>query len=301
MSELSPIGSRPCNVPPVVGTAGVLAYQGPVGVRPGEEDELDQFAEDMQKASNYRAVRKTLRRSGIGGLIWGLIALGLGGAMLRQNPINALLLLLGVALLVEGLWLLIRPMPVGMIVDGVLLILFGVWNIFVTVHNAILAGPGGNGGGPWGAVAVVQIAMGVYSFVRYARVKREGMIEPTAEVMGRLDRIAKDLQEAKVGEDPDLVEFTVKGFNGDQAWKCRFVGAYAICLSAKTYEIFFVQPGHFALRSTGKVMLSKRLKFEGRMRARVIKGTMTAEGLGRFETWKRGRISEETGNVVVSQ
>src|SRR5712691_11000070 len=115
---------------------------------PADMDELQQIAE-------YRRARKTLRAAGIGGIIFGVLALAIGVPLLTINLLNIVLVMIGLLLLVEGIWNVTYPTAEGVIVDGVALILVGVWNIFVTFFNALAAG-----GGPGAALHVHWAVIG---------------------------------------------------------------------------------------------------------------------------------------------
>ena len=57
----------------------------------------------------HRKQRMMMRGAGTGSLIFGVLAIGMGAAMLNENALNIVLIALGVYLLGEGLWLLIAP------------------------------------------------------------------------------------------------------------------------------------------------------------------------------------------------
>ncbi|HSC77053.1 MAG TPA: hypothetical protein VLB32_00700, partial [Candidatus Acidoferrales bacterium] len=82
-------------------------------------------AAELQRAADFRTVRKTLRPAAFGSIVFGVIAIGMGIASLEDSPVNAVLVLLGLGLLGEGIWILVQPTPVGMIVDGIALCLLG--------------------------------------------------------------------------------------------------------------------------------------------------------------------------------
>src|SRR5260370_32291843 len=127
------------------------------GMDPADVDELQQVAE-------YRRARKTLRAAGIGGIVFGVLALAVGVPLLAVDLINAVLVMIGLLLLVEGIWNVTYPTAEGVIVDGLSLLVVGVWNIFVTIYNAVAAG-----GGPGAALHVQWAVIGGFQicFPRY--------------------------------------------------------------------------------------------------------------------------------------
>jgi uncharacterized membrane protein len=58
--------------------------------------------EELQKISDYRTIRKTLRPAGIGSIVFGVLAVVMGIASIEDNSLNAILALIGLFLLVEG-------------------------------------------------------------------------------------------------------------------------------------------------------------------------------------------------------
>ena len=92
---------------------------------------------DLQQVAEYRRARKTLRAAGIGGLVFGGLALVTGVSMLAQNFLNIILIMIGLLLLAEGIWNVTYPTAVGILVDGAALILVGLWNIFITILNVL--------------------------------------------------------------------------------------------------------------------------------------------------------------------
>jgi hypothetical protein len=118
--------------------------------------------EEQQKVANYKLLCKTLRPAGIGSIVFGIVGIGMGFATMEDNPLNAGLAIIGFFLLVEGVWIAAAPSPPGLIVDGIALIILGLWNIGITL--------GGNGGaGMFLFLGIWQIVLGGKSFARYGR------------------------------------------------------------------------------------------------------------------------------------
>lgn len=61
--------------------------------------------------------------------------MGLGVASIKDNTINFTLVLIGVFLLGEGIWLLAVPLPIGLIIEGVALCILGVRNFTGTISR----------------------------------------------------------------------------------------------------------------------------------------------------------------------
>jgi hypothetical protein len=142
------------------GINDTLGITGSAPARPRLEGAAAQVGK-LQGASNYTLLRQTLRPAGIGSIVFGLIAMAIGFASMEENPINALLGIIGIFLLVEGIWIVTAPSPAGILVDGIALLVVGLWNVIVTMSAS-------GGGHPiFFLLGVWQIVGGFKSFGRY--------------------------------------------------------------------------------------------------------------------------------------
>ena len=123
----------------------------------GVDEMSPELLDELQRVANYRQMHKRLRTSGIGSVFFGVIAIAIGVKMLRFSDLNLILVGIGVFLLIEGLWLIVRPAPIGVILDGIALILVGTWNIAVQILNAAAGHPGQ---GFWPILGIFQILWG---------------------------------------------------------------------------------------------------------------------------------------------
>ncbi|MDX9980284.1 MAG: hypothetical protein RBU25_09700 [Lentisphaeria bacterium] len=242
----------------------------------------DSFAE-LQKVSNYRLVRKTLRGAGIGSIIFGLIAMFIGFGGMAENPINALLGVIGLFLLVEGIWLVVAPTPAGMIVDGIALIILGVWNIFITLANAA----GGEGGGGFAVMGVFQIIWGCQGFGRYARFSSMPVEKPSPETVKMIDDIVKEILKMKGKTDQDLVEFQMEG----KAWKGRLSEDMAVFVEVLTQDVAFARKDAVRILPQGKALIGKTIKATIKFRDKAQNGTISPENFARYEAWKGAEVS----------
>jgi hypothetical protein len=237
----------------------------------------DSFAE-LQKVSNYRLVRKTLRGSGIGSIIFGLIAIVIGFGGMAENPINALLGMLGLFLFVEGIWLVVAPTPAGMIVDGIALIILGIWNIFVTVANA----SAGDGGGTFAVIGVFQIIWGCQSFGRYKRFSIMPVVKPSPETVKMIDDIVKEVIKMKPKVNLDLIELQID----DKAWRGRLSEDMAVFVEILTQDVAFARKDDVRITPQGKVLLGKSIKGTIKFRDKAQKCTINPESFARYQAWK---------------
>lgn len=127
--------------------------------------------ETWQRVGEYAEVRRRLKWAAIGSIVFGIIAIVMGVATAGENPLNIGLAVIGGLLFAEGIWLLLTLRPVGLIVDGIMLCILGVWIIFISIYNMT---QGAGGISPiFIPLGIFQIYWGVQNIFRYRSFKRD--------------------------------------------------------------------------------------------------------------------------------
>ena len=116
----------------------------PVALPPDPRGEFawledDANRERVQQIADQLAVRRSLRSAGIGSLVFGFLALVMGGGGIHQRWSNWILMVLGGLPMAEGLWLILMPRPKGFLVDALALFVLGLWNIPMGIVNAVVS------------------------------------------------------------------------------------------------------------------------------------------------------------------
>ena len=265
------------------------AVAAPVARAAGGDEMSPELLDELQRVANYRQMRKRLRASGIGSIFFGVIAIAIGVNMLRYSAaLNLILVAIGVFLLTEGLWLIIRPSPIGVILDGAALMLVGTWNIAVQILNAAA---GHHGNGVWPVIGILQIIWGAQAFVRYRRFAKMPRKKPSPEVIKRIDKIAKDIGKSKMANDPELVELQTSNFFGKQIWKGRLRASFAAFVVVGHNEVIFARPKDVALSEERKARFGKSISCTLRIADRTVKATLSPEAVKRFQEWTRATTS----------
>lgn len=236
---------------------------------------------DLQRAADFRSVRKRLKPAAIGSIIFGVIAVGLGVASLEDSSLNALLVLLGFFLLGEGIWLLVQPTPVGMIVDGIALCLLGVWNILVTVANMQ-----SGAGGPrfFAALGIFQIIWGVQSFRRYGRFAHLAGGTASAEAIQRVDALVAGIFASSMKTAADIIEFTA----GGQQWKGRLAPDLGVFVAGAEDEVVLAGKGEVSITPQEPVA-GKAFAATFQLGPHSHKGSLSPEAYQRYEIWRASR------------
>lgn len=242
-------------------------------------------AEEFQKVATYCAIPQALKSSGIGSIIFGLIALVIGGASLSDNVANGILALLGVVLIAEGIWFTWKPVPVGLLVDGITIILLGVWNIYVGTSNV---GNGDSGSVRWAAFGLFQIYLGIKNINRYRAFGV--LVKPSDEDLTRMEALLKTIKTGNLKQATDLIEFRRRSFLADHTWKARLLDNAGVFVNTKSGEVLVVGKGDIDFTPTGKVLMGKTRKFAFRIGAFSSNGLIHPDSLERYDSWRRGQI-----------
>lgn len=241
-------------------------------------DELHQLAE-------HRRAKKMLRSSGWVAVVFGCINAFIAYSCIQHSFIGIILLFIAVAMFFVGLWELLLPMAEAVILDGIIAIVIGLWDIFITVANAA-------GGLPqsihWGIVGGVIIAWGVSRFISYRRFAEALREKPEPEAIARLDAIVEKIKKLKSKDAPEIIGFRVpqRFMKPQQDWKGQLGRDAAIFIDKRGHDIMVAHKDDVEIDVNGKVLLGKTLKVSVRVAEHRLDGTISPESYERYEEWK---------------
>ncbi len=238
------------------------------------------------KAADYKVVNSHLRPASFGSIIFGVIAIALGGSMANQNPINAFLVVIGIFLFIEGIWLLTSPGPKGFVVDGIAMIIIGVWNILITFANA---SSGGESIGFFFIIGVWQIIWGFQSFGRYKRFSYLAGEKPSKEALEKLEQALQGIMASSYKTSADIVEFKVKTAFKEWNWKGKLMDDVALFVAGKK-AIIPVRKDEVKLTLKGESSGLRPHKGTLHLGKQKIAGTISPESLDRLREWKPNLI-----------
>ena len=233
----------------------------------------------MQQMADYRTTCRFLVRSGKQGIAFGCMFLFLGVVNLLVDPLLAGLNFgLGALELLIGLRNRFSPSASGVILDGIMLILLGIWNLS---SQAVAIAQGFDPAWFNVAFGAIVIVVGIQRIRRYPRVKAAFDDPPTEEQIAWFDDVVKEVQEAKPGEG-DVVDFRA-GFQ----WKGKRFGDTLIFVDKLDTENLIVDRRDMEWTDKGKAL------FGGRRLARLRIGERTfglaeiaPEMLALLESWR---------------
>ncbi len=260
-------------------TAAAAGYGAPLPGT-GQSPEAYELSE-LKKVADTRMIQKILRPAGIGSLVFGLIAIFMGLQGAKDMPINSLLALIGVMLFFEGAWCVIDPRPVGLVVDGIALIILGVWNIIITIVN-LSAGSSSLGG--FVVLGIWQISWGIQGIKRYKQYSYLSATKITPESFQNFENMIEEIRLTPESGSDNIIEFQVKRFFKAMTLKGKLIKDL----------VLFVGPGKefFMEKITDvKITLTKAnqdispLKASLSISGQVFPGEISQSSLDKYTRW----------------
>ncbi len=247
--------------------------------------ELESRIEEFQKIADCRAVRKTLRQAGWAGIFFGGLALLTALPFPALDFFTLLFISLAILLLADGILNLAMPTPGGVILDGMVFLTVGAWNIFITVLDMLAGAPV-----PplqWAIVGTLQIGWAVYRFAQYPRFRRILAHEISKEDLMAMEAIVKEIKAAKPKESEDVIGFSTSNSVRKPEWRGRLSGPIAVFVDTlKGEDVLFARKDEVGFSRTGKVLFGKALKANFRIRDRNLRGTISPASFEKYERWK---------------
>jgi hypothetical protein len=244
---------------------------------------LDESIDDLQRVAEYRRAVRTLRGFAIGAAVFGVIAVVTGSALLAQNPLNIILIGIGLLLIAEAIWNVVAPSAIGILVDAVVLLIVALWNIGITVLELAA---GALTDARWGIIGVVQIGIAIYRFTTFPRFQAALQEKPDAEDVRHLDELVKTILKAKAKEEDNLIGFQQKDPFKAMAWRAQLADNAAIFVAKQGHDVILAHKEAVEIEVTGKVFLGKTLKAKLRIKDRTMNGTISPESYAKYEHWK---------------
>jgi len=250
--------------------------------------------EELHQLAEHRRAKRMLRASGWGALAFGGINAVIAIYWLQFSLINIILLLIAMGMLFVGFWELLLPMAEAFILDGIVAIALGLWNICITIFEAAAGVPVASI--QWAIFGGCIIAWGVSRFISYRRLADALRVKPDADAMRRLDDIVEQIKKAISKDDPNVIGFRVaaKFMKPQQDWKGQLAEHAAVFIDKRGHDIMVAHKDDVEIRATGKVLIGKTLKVSIRVAEHTLQGTLSPESFDRFEEWKERDDDEVT-------
>lgn len=186
-------------------TAGCTGAENLIA-KPGAESGGSFELAELKKVVDTRMIKKMLRPAAIGSILFGIIAVVMGVQTAHANSLNTILAFIGVILILEGIWCAVAPQPLGLVVDGIVLIVLGAWNGFITIEN--LQAGGGSGG--FIVLGIWQVIMGIKNIKQYQGYAYLANSPVSEESLQRFDLMTANINQLTEHMDESIIEFQAK-------------------------------------------------------------------------------------------
>jgi hypothetical protein len=179
--------------------------------------------------------RKTIRNTGIAAVIWGVINLVFGCAIIRLDVLNVGVVILGLLMLWAGIAALTRPSLHSLLGAAVVSVLLLCWNVGVTVVNAMAnqATPGGG--------LIVPLIAAIAFFKQYRKLGhlKEAISAMNRDTLKEATGLCKQLFKSKLKESPDIAEAS------SRRCRMRLMSDAVFCAQRNLARAFYMNRAHF--------------------------------------------------------
>jgi hypothetical protein len=197
----------------------------------------------LQNVAAYRELRRSVQKSGRENVVFALIMLGLAYFM-HSNGGIAIALIYGVLAAGElfvGLFKWFVPTAEGLILDGIVLLVFAALNAgraFLIFQNR---------GGEIDSVSVFfclfMLFGAINRFKSYGQLRRLFAERPSAEHIAWFDDLVREIQASDPISDQSVLDLPTQPH-----WKAKLLGGTAFFVSTNGNSVWVVGPEEFTLK-----------------------------------------------------
>ena len=232
----------------------------------------------VQRVAEYRAARRTIRLSGTWSVLFGVISIMAGCIWM---PVDWVLTVLGVTLMATGGWNFLAPRPTSIVLDAVILLLVGAYNLIGAVLAVMDGLPPSAGRACLGGL---QIVWGVRRLGNLRQFASAFLERPTDLETKDIEETVSAIRKATAKGSADVIELTTGVAR--RAWKARLMGDHAVFVAVATSD--------FLVGTRGTVVLTPRANEPrgGALTANLTVGatrlriTIGPDSLRLLEQWK---------------
>jgi hypothetical protein len=201
----------------------------------------------LQQVAAYRELCRAVRKTGRENVFFALLMLGLaylsfpnGGGRGLVQFVFALYLGLALAEFAVGLFKFIRPSAEGILLDGLVLLMFAGWNIGWQGLRLVAGVP------PQVVIALLGVFMlfqAVERFRSYGRLRRLFRERPSPDQIAWFDDLVREIRAADPDQDDTALDLPTRG-----RWKAKLLGDTGFFVRTKGGEaVVIAGPGDFAI------------------------------------------------------
>jgi hypothetical protein len=231
----------------------------------------------LQQAVNYRtylAALKKIRNTARGSAVGGAILTILGIATWHLSSINGFLVLLGLFLLIEGIWLERSPSLKGLLIDGIALLAIGIWNVFISCFAGAFAPAF------FLIFGLCQMVWGSKSCSRYKRLSSLTIEQPSAETAQQLEDMVAVIAAQDPGTAEDIITFRELNSPKNRYWKGRLAKQMGVFVLGQGEDVIVAGKDQICIARRG-ILLNDTFQ----VGTHKMRGYISPELFRRYEAW----------------
>jgi hypothetical protein len=240
----------------------------------------------LQKTANYLLVYQRLRTLGRTSILLGIFNLLIALISLQHPFMCTVLGVIGLCLLVEGIWMLVFPSPQGVFLEGMVLLLVGGGEISIVLYDLLTVG---NPHLMIGFLGVMHLVGAVRWFRSYSRFHDAMQDPPPAADLKGMDRLFQVLQRS--GErDPGVVQFTAP----PRIWKGLLSQDLVLFVDNLRQQAIVARRDDVDWTVDGTTLLGVKYKATLRVRGYQFQALLARLSYAKLDDWKPAReVTEE--------
>jgi hypothetical protein len=182
--------------------------------------------QELQRVAAYRELCAGVRRGGRHNVVFAGLMLLLAASVAGNGDITVYLFgLLALAELFIGLYKWLVPSAEGVLLDGMVLLAFGGWNL---VRNAMIVQAGGQIQNFSLFIGLFLVWGAVGRFRTYGQLRRLFADRPTRDQIAWFDDLAAEIRRSDPESDPTALDLPTR-----PRWKGKLLGSTAFLVAAK--------------------------------------------------------------------
>jgi hypothetical protein len=250
--------------------------------------DMNDDAATLQKTADYLLVYKRLRTLGRSSIFLGLFNLLASLVPIQGAFICTVLAVIGLCLLVEGVWLLVFPSPQGIFLEGLVLLVVGGGELSIALYDFLLIG---NVHLMIAFLGLMHILGAVRWFRSYARFHDAMQDPPPPEDLKDLDRLFQVLWRS--GErDRGFIQFTAP----PRIWKGMLSRDLVIFVDNFRQQAIVARKEDVDWTVDGKTLLGVKYRATLRIREYQFQALLARPSYVKLDDWKPARkAAEEVG------
>jgi len=242
--------------------------------------------EELQSAAVYKVLLDELRagsiRRSILGTVVGALSVWMGAGATGSVPLGCTFVILGVSLIATSIWMMSALTPEGVIADGLAWLFLGASYIAAAFVSA--------GAGGWSVAMGLLMALGSWLSLRlYSPLSGLLDLRPPAEALDRLDRVVREVGQATMTTDPQIVQF-----RDGAAWKGWVGEVGGIFVGQRGWDVFFLKREDVTIEAEEGEVGEDSLTTTFRSGEYSFSGTISSESFRRYREWKHADPSQQT-------